>query len=273
MGTYKGNKGNLMQHWTLCEILRIAQCNSVTQLNYIDAHAMAPFAWTRTDSDAVFDRVRENLGKGTSTYVKAWCTLVRNTSDGYPSSANFLQHVWHEDFSMLLCEIRNAVADEIAAWMPGIRAMSNCKKAGLARGDWRDTFDTGLPSLGEMELAADALTVATFDPYMISTRSHRYCENKGNMYPQDIDRVARALESYSGGVLIQLSTYSSNGPTPQAEVKEMTDSVLGEFGWKLVGSTSANKAMMSLIYTRGVDWANNLESLGRRFSKWLSHYL
>ena len=30
MGTYKGNNGNLMQHWTLCEVLHIAQESGVT---------------------------------------------------------------------------------------------------------------------------------------------------------------------------------------------------------------------------------------------------
>ena len=42
MPDYKGNFGNLMQHWTLCEILRIAN-NHARGLNYIDAHAMAPW--------------------------------------------------------------------------------------------------------------------------------------------------------------------------------------------------------------------------------------
>ena len=43
MSTYMGNAGHLMQHWTLCKVLSIAN-NHVTGLNYIDAHAMAPWA-------------------------------------------------------------------------------------------------------------------------------------------------------------------------------------------------------------------------------------
>ena len=50
MPPYKGNKGNLMQHWTLCDVLRIAQRHH-SALNYIDAHAMAPLATRRTDYD------------------------------------------------------------------------------------------------------------------------------------------------------------------------------------------------------------------------------
>ena len=46
MGTYKGTSGNLMQHWTLCELMGIAD-EYVPGLSFIDAHAMAPVC-TRT---------------------------------------------------------------------------------------------------------------------------------------------------------------------------------------------------------------------------------
>ena len=44
MTTYKGNSGHLMQHWTLCELVNIADNQGVPGLNFIDAHAMAPSA-------------------------------------------------------------------------------------------------------------------------------------------------------------------------------------------------------------------------------------
>ena len=42
MGTYMGNVGHFMQHWTLCETLAEHCPKSVhySGLNYIDAHAM-----------------------------------------------------------------------------------------------------------------------------------------------------------------------------------------------------------------------------------------
>ncbi len=43
MGTYKSNAGNLMQHWTLCELLVIAGKHT-SELSFIDAQAMAPLA-------------------------------------------------------------------------------------------------------------------------------------------------------------------------------------------------------------------------------------
>ena len=50
LGTYKGNTGNLMQHWTLCETLSTAWDSGVRALNYIDAHAMAPMGLLRTST-------------------------------------------------------------------------------------------------------------------------------------------------------------------------------------------------------------------------------
>ena len=79
MGTYKGNAGHLMQHWTLCELLDIAGKNDTPSLNYIDAHAMAPLARRRDpnpgSSGLVFDGVRRNL-PGKSVYQQAWHNLV-----------------------------------------------------------------------------------------------------------------------------------------------------------------------------------------------------
>ena len=48
MPTYKGNVGNLMQHWTLCAILDIAD-EHVPGLNFIDGHSMAPISCVRTE--------------------------------------------------------------------------------------------------------------------------------------------------------------------------------------------------------------------------------
>ena len=47
MCKYKGNDGNLMQHWTLCEMLTVAQRHA-SCLTCVDAHAMAPAAETGT---------------------------------------------------------------------------------------------------------------------------------------------------------------------------------------------------------------------------------
>ncbi len=74
MGSYMGNVGHLMQHWTLCELLTVASDN-VSGLNYIDAHAMAPWATLRakpTKSSSEFNRVRDGLLSDGSAYERAW---------------------------------------------------------------------------------------------------------------------------------------------------------------------------------------------------------
>lgn len=62
MGTYKGNAGNLMQHWTLCELLVIAGKHT-SELSFIDAHAMAPLAreGKTGKQDKWFTRVQNGL--------------------------------------------------------------------------------------------------------------------------------------------------------------------------------------------------------------------
>ena len=88
MTTYKGNTGNLVQHWTLCELLDIAGKHT-SRLNFIDAHAMAPLARERTSSDPKFSRVQEGLPGQKSAYEKAWRRLALH-GEGYPNSAAFV---------------------------------------------------------------------------------------------------------------------------------------------------------------------------------------
>ena len=82
MGTYMGNVGHLMQHWTLCEILRVARESQVAGLTYIDAHAMAPWATDgprRPDDQFrnIRGLVRAGLHDPESEYERAWHNLLQ----------------------------------------------------------------------------------------------------------------------------------------------------------------------------------------------------
>jgi len=48
LAQYRGNVGNLLQHWVLCEIL-VAGRNHAQDLAFIDAYSMAPFATEQLD--------------------------------------------------------------------------------------------------------------------------------------------------------------------------------------------------------------------------------
>ena len=150
MPSYKGNVGHLMQHWTLCELLEIAQQQGVPGLNFIDAHAMAPLARTKepgmiSDSTAVEARVQRDHGPGhqwASKYEWAWHHLA--PSIGYPNSAVFVEKVWRGDFALSLCEVDWPTIAELGSWRDRVRKISAVQK----RRDFsRATGGTGLIDL------------------------------------------------------------------------------------------------------------------------------
>lgn len=269
MGTYKGNQGNLMQHWTLCEVLSIANRHH-SALNYIDAHAMAPLATKRTDCDVVFDRVRDNLAKGNSVYEKAWFELASTPSDGYPNSANFVTKVWERHFSLLLCEIRETTANEIDQWLNDVRFLRGYCHTELSRDDWRARFQVGLPQPANAGLPGDALTYISFDPNMYDRNGPPERPKAENMYPPSLDTVLKAAKDIKAGILVQLSTYNANNDNSQRDVIPHIDGRMSGGDFERVAKTRVDGNMMSLIYARNVDWTKELATLGSRFTEWLN---
>ena len=81
MSNFKGNDGNLMQHWVLCELLAVAR-KDTTHLTFVDAHSMAPIAIERTEKRAnrsgKFDAVFEHLpGAGVVVRTSVASSMVR----------------------------------------------------------------------------------------------------------------------------------------------------------------------------------------------------
>ena len=74
MSSFKGNDGNLMQHWVILELLGVAR-KYTTRSMPIDAHSMAPIAIHRTEKKAnrrrKLGRVLENLPGQGSSYEQA----------------------------------------------------------------------------------------------------------------------------------------------------------------------------------------------------------
>ena len=264
MGTYKGNAGNLMQHWTLSEVLVIAGKHAAG-LSFIDAHAMAPLALEPTDKHSGFSRVQTALPGQKSVYERAWHQLARD--GGYPNSAAFVQELWNGDFSLLLCEVDHSTIRELAPWLERARESPRCKSAELFSGDWRKRFSQGLPSSSEVGLTEGSLTLVSFDPYMYN-RHQVASPKKGNLYPDDVERAVGALRSLKGEVLIQLSTYSANGNNPQKDVIASLDSILEPGDFTLCAVVRVNKGMMSLVYARGGLLSDELANLPYRFTKW-----
>ena len=271
MGTYKGNAGNLMQHWTLCELLVIAGKHT-SELSFIDAHAMAPLAReSKTGKqDERFTRVQKGLMEyPESAYERAWHHLAPN--GGYPNSAAFMKQVWEGDFSMLLCETDSSTATELRPWLKRVRELARCKSAKLFQGCWQKRFAEGLPSASKTDLADGSLMLVSFDPNMYDRKGPPIEPKYENMYPCDLCTVVDAISGVRGGVLIQLSTYSANNANRQTDVLSSIDSILvSRGGFTRAAVVKANKKMMSLIYARNVSWSPELAILRDRFTEWLN---
>ncbi len=284
MPTYKGNVGHLMQHWTLCELLNIAQRQGAPGLNFIDAHAMAPLARTKEHwDDEQFNRVEAQVqrdhGPGhvwASKYEWAWHHLT--PSIGYPNSAVFVEKVWRGSFALSLCEVDPTTIEELESWQDRVGRLARCQNAKICRGDWRGSFARALRTLDEVNLPDGSLTLVSFDPYLISRHprpNQRDDRQSGTVYPQDLREVRNQLSGFDGKVIIYLPTYSAQN-NPQPEVLRKVDEKLTQDpnGFRREAQVRVDGNMMSLIYTRGFDpsgdWSRRLRRLPYDFTRWFN---
>ena len=286
MPTCKSNVGNLMQHWTLCNLVRIAMDRCIPGPNFIDAHAMAPLAGI-VGPDGRFCRVqtRVQINHGpdhewASTYERAWHQLA--LIDSYPNSANFVKQVWTGKFSMLLCEKDSSTIEELGPWCGQMNDLPRCANAEVFPGDWRKRFEQprGIPRPDDVGLPQDSLTLVSFDPYRYDpTRNFDDGKNidGGNLYPDDIVRLLNAIRNVASPVIIQLSTYSNDrGRAPQGVVIREIDKALTtqDFAGVVVPALNTenrhHQGMMSLVYARRLsnEWVEVLRGLPGRFTDW-----
>ena len=231
-----------MQHWALCELLVIASKHS-SGLSFIDAHTMAPLARTRTGCDCRFSCAQARLPGQKSAYEQAWHRLAPH-EEGYPNSAAFVKEVWSGDFSLLLCETDHSTIEEITPWLKSVQKSARCKCAKLFPCDWRKRFGEGLPSASEVGLADDSLTLVSFDPYMYNRHqlaNPKKKNQKGYLYPDDIERVSRAMSRLKGGIFIQLSTYDVNNRNRQEDVISSLNEILKPCAFELCAEVRVNK--------------------------------
>ena len=268
MGTYKGNVGNLLQHWTLCELLQIANAHA-GGLSFIDSHAMAPWATECTRPDQKFESVKNDLpGKG-STYEQAWHSLSqRNQKGGYPNSSAFVREVWKHNYSLILCESDFQTAYEIEEWLPEARESPGCNEAKLFQCDWRERFVSRLPNPSEVGLPTGSLTMVSFDPTIYSSIYSPVSRRTKYLYRVDLGLALYALSGVTSPVVVQLSTYSASGKNPQNKVIESVNSVLMAGQFQQAAVIRVNGSMMSLVYAREVDWADDFAGLPARFAEW-----
>ena len=264
MPTFRGNVGNLLQHWVLCEVLSACQ-NRYQRLRFIDAYSMAPFADQRPKLDAsapLFDKVCRRLPGEQSLYERAWLKLAPNTHE-YPNSASFVTAAWRGRYSMVLCESDPATIQQLERWARIAGQFPGCEGIEIASGDWRGHLR------GPLLTSADLLFLS-FDPYMFDR--HGSGRNPGNMDPADLDRLSNVLDGVPGSVVVQISTYSANNDNAQDNVREVIASRLEEGGLQEAALIRADGNMMSLVFKRGVEGGAAIQSLSTRFEAWLSSF-
>lgn len=264
MPTYKGNRGNLLQHWVLVEVIgAIREAIEPAQgICFIDAHAMSPYA--RRDPSpgrtaAEFDRVALDLPGQGSAYERAWHEL-RQGRCRYPSSAALVRHLWRAPLNLELCEADKATADEICEWQ---QTLGDDASLEIHRGDWRARFRRGFPR----DFAAHLIS---FDPYMFDRHGPAISPKLGNMCPDDISTVGAALQALGERVVLQLSTYSANNANSQEDVIATLEPAFASAGVKLVEKVRVDGNMMSLIFARGIPQIREAK-LQQRFTDWLEH--
>jgi len=262
MPIFRGNVGNLLQHWVFCELLEVYGSHA-DRLDFVDAYSMAPLADERPKLDAtahLFDCVRERLPGEQTAYERAWYKLAP-CSGQYPNSAAFLAVTWPGRYSMLLCESEPTTLQQLKAWERQAESVHNCVGVEIAAGDWRTRFRHGLSVSG-------GVILLSFDPYMFDR--HGPGRNPGNMDPADLDLLGATVESIEAGVLVQLSTYSANNDNPQSAVTEVVSSRLARVGLQLLAAVRADGNMMSLVLGRNIETAVSICALPGRFDSWLA---
>lgn len=194
MPTYRGNRGNLMQHWVLVELLGCIREGAIGKLCFVDAYSMSPTP-TRSERAATdqtaheFDHVRSRLDRSSSVFEQAWLTLSKDLPSEYPSSAAFVRRCWPERVHLLLCEADRPTADDIEDWLS--RLDERITSFELYRGDWRRRLAEPTPS------DWDAYYFS-FDPNMYDRHEVRSPKAE-NMYSSDIDLLTRRHPSAARG--------------------------------------------------------------------------
>ena len=260
MPSYRGNIGNLLQHWVLCELV---ECCGYEwpKLRFVDGYSMAPLATERPTShwsSQLFDHARDRA-KRDSIYERTWSSLNRGAS-GYPSSAAFLAALWQGQYSMVLCEYDDVTVGELRRWKADREREPRCGGVEVAAGDWRRRFETAVAN-------ADPLFLS-FDPDMFSCSDAS--DDGRKMTSSDLARIVRVVPA-TGPVVMQLSTYSANGANTQAKVKAAVRAGLDGAGLQLLAVVQTDEQMMSMILGRSCPDAlvERISAMPKRFESWL----
>ena len=255
---YRGNAGNLLQHWVLCELIRA--CNKHwTSIHFVDAYAMAPLATQQIEPGPSLFTHAQNRKTPDSGYETAWRHLVMGQI-GYPNSAAFVAELWNGTVAMSLSDNDKPTALALNSWADTQNARTVGADVKVWPDDWRLSFN-------ERVANTKGVTVLSFDPDKFTLQNP---SSGRDMTLVDIEIVGAALAQLSGECVIQLSTYSSaRGLNPQEEVERAIAEGFGSAGLRLLAVARVSKEMMSMVIGKeSSPVASELVEIADSFDSW-----
>lgn len=273
MGVCKGNRGNLLQHWVLCELLHRLGQQEFKHLSLTCTHSMAPWSVPerRGDDDThycrrVFNAARTRAAADrSSVYESAWHMISPNRGLPYPSTALFAPQVWKTRLTLALCEASVPVADEIDGWLGTREVRERVAHSALLRGDWR----TWVPGPLFISPDADCLYVE-MDPYRYDSRDRtvRKSTDPATVYPEDLTLLAQAFGKEERPLILQLSSFSAqNGNNPDV-IEASARRSLEPHRFVFRDRVTVDGQMVSLVFVRNMTVTGGV--LQPSFSAWLN---
>ena len=278
MGMCKGNLGNLLQHWVLCETLDLLMKSRFDHLHLTCTHSMAPWSvlepvdYSSKHSPRVhrrryFDKVRNRSNQSqASIYEECWSRCSVQQGVPYPSSAVFAFNFWRTKLSLSLCEADERTASEIDGWLRQMEIAERLSVGALYRGDWRDQ----LAALNMQNILAD-VHVIELDPMQFDKRNpgNEQVRNGAILYPDDMGRIVEAVKNVKRPIVLQLTSYDVNNNNSLELTVPAMLAPLTAADFVLSARVSPNAQMVSLVLTRGLTLWDTPESLGQQFNRWL----
>lgn len=258
---YQGNKGNLLQHWVLVELVRLLQqaVGPSGSLCFIDAHAMSPYAQRKTKpkDNKPFDRALTRLfaGPPASYYEEAWRRLVEQHALTYPTSAAFVRDAWPGQLHMILCERDEVTAAQIREWLGE-------GQHELWVRDWRCRVEGSFPK-------NHSAFLLSFDPNKFDLNPSSGIGKPEDLRPEDLELIRDiSAKLPSVPIVVQLSTYALGSAKNLDEIATAVSAGMRTTPVEI----RAGRKMMSMVFPRNLpdDQVHQLGQLGDRFKKWLN---
>jgi hypothetical protein len=271
MGMCKGNRGNLMQHWTLCECLFQLR-NQFKTLHLVTTHSMAPWAFpsreeTPVGCRSIFMQAGARLGivNAPCRYELSWKRLSVNDGFPYPSSAVFAADEWKGVLTIAACEADPRTADEIDGWLALPQQQRRFQHSVLLRGDWRSSLSNPL-FLGT---PAECVFIE-LDPMRYDTRAaaDRRSTDAASLYPDDVDLLVHSLARVDVPIVLQISSFSNQRNfMPLDSQRQSLVAILQAGGFGLCAEVRVVQQMASFVFVRGCQLQG--AALGASFNDWL----